>query len=106
MAQHEDRLTHRATSIIYQVEGARVIGEAPRKIGVVSFVIEGVHGTDLGMLLDEQGVATRTGHHCTMPLLERFHVGSTCRVSFAAYSTNEDLDVFERALTKAVRMLR
>lgn len=106
MAQHEDRLTHRATSIIHQVEGARVIGEAPRKIGVVSFVIEGVHGTDLGMLLDEQGVATRTGHHCTMPLLERFQVGSTCRVSFAAYSTDEDLDVFERALTKAVRMLR
>lgn len=106
MERHEEYLTQRTTEVVGQIDGARVIGTAPRKIGVVSFVIDGIHGTDLGMLLDEQGVATRTGHHCTMPLLERFHVGSTCRVSFAAYSTTEDVDVFERALTKAVRMLR
>lgn len=106
MTLFEHQLTQRATSIVESIDGARVIGTAPSKIGVVSFVIDGLHGTDLGVLLDEQGIATRTGHHCTMPLLERFNVGATCRVSFGAYTTMEDLDRFESALHKSVRMLR
>jgi len=104
--EHDQALVERATEGLQQIEGMRIIGTTPHKIGIVSFVIEGLHGTDIGMLLDEQGVAIRTGHHCTMPLLESFGVGSTCRASFGVYTTMEEIDVFLVAVNKAVRMLR
>lgn len=104
--EHERSLVERATEGLQQIDGMRIIGSTPQKIGIVSFVIEGLHGTDIGMLLDEQGVAIRTGHHCTMPLLESFGVGSTCRASFGVYTTMDEVEAFLVAVSKAVRMLR
>ena len=84
----------------------RIIGTTESKMPIISFVVEGCHGNDIGTLLDEQGIATRTGHHCTMPLMERFGVGSTCRASFGAYNTMDEVEIFVNGLKKAVRMLR
>ncbi len=104
--EHERALVERATAGLQQIDGMRIIGTTPHKVGIVSFVISGLHGTDIGMLLDEQGIAIRTGHHCTMPLLESFGVGSTCRASFGVYTTMDEIDEFLVAVNKAVRMLR
>lgn len=106
LEEHERTLTVRATAGLNEIEGMRIIGSTSDKIGIVSFVIDGMHGTDIGMLLDEQGIAIRTGHHCTMPLLESFGVGSTCRASFGIYTTMDEVESFLHAMNKAVRMLR
>jgi cysteine desulfurase / selenocysteine lyase len=79
---------------------------AKEKVGVISFVIDGVHHYDLGTLLDQQGIAVRTGHHCTQPLMDRFGVGGTTRASFACFNTVEEVDVMVAATKKAVKMLR
>ena len=84
----------------------RVFGPQTLHAGIASFVIDGMHAHDLGTLLDEQGVAIRTGHHCTMPLMKRFGVTSTARASIAAYTTHDDLDVLSAALLRSVRLLR
>jgi len=76
------------------------------KIDIVSFVVEGVHASDIGMLLDEQGIAVRVGHHCTMPLMRRFGVESTVRASFAFYNTPEEAEKLVDGVHKAVKMLR
>jgi len=73
---------------------------------VISFVIEGVHHYDLGTLLDQQGIAVRTGHHCTQPLMERFGVSGTTRASFACFNTVDEVEVMMGAMKKAVKMLR
>ena len=75
------------------------------RMGIVSFVVDGVHAQDIGVLLDEQGVAIRTGHHCTMPLLRRLGVSSAARVSVAAYTSESDLNAFEVSLAKTLRLL-
>ena len=103
---HEREVTDKATDGLNQIEGLKIIGRTANKIGIVSFVIDGLQGADIGILLDEQGVAIRTGHHCTMPLLERFGLSYTCRASFGAYTSHDDVDVFLTSLNNAVRMLR
>jgi cysteine desulfurase/selenocysteine lyase len=98
---HEQRLLARATSSLKAIDGLQIIGEAREKSGVISFVLEGVHPHDLGTILDDEGVAVRTGHHCTMPVMEFFDVPATARASFGCYSNDEDIDQLVRALGRA-----
>ena len=103
---HEDALLHYATAQLETIDGIRLIGTAKQKVSVASFVVEGVHPQDLGILLDNQGVAVRTGHHCTQPLMNRFGIPGTTRASFAMYNTKEEIDVMIAALHKAIKLLR
>ena len=103
---HEQELLDYATVQLLQIDGLKIIGTAKNKIGVISFVIEGIHPQDLGVLLDNQGVAVRTGHHCTQPLMKRFGIPGTVRASFAVYNTIEEIDIFITALHKAIKMLK
>jgi cysteine desulfurase/selenocysteine lyase len=106
MAAHEQMLLAHATKELQAIYGLRIIGTAPEKAAVISFVIEGVHHYDLGTLLDQQGIAVRTGHHCTQPLMDRFGVSGTTRASFAAFNTIAEVDLFMAAMQKAVKLLR
>ncbi|MGM0983761.1 MAG: SufS family cysteine desulfurase [Pseudomonadota bacterium] len=102
----EARLLEHATEGIQGIEGLRILGTAPDKAGVLSFVVDGAHSQDIGLLIDQLGVAIRTGHHCAQPLLARFGVDATCRASFAAYNTPEEIDVFVEGLERVIGMLR
>jgi cysteine desulfurase / selenocysteine lyase len=104
--KYEDELLQYATAQLESIEGVRMVGKAKHKVSVASFVVEGVHPQDLGILLDNQGVAVRTGHHCTQPLMNRFGIPGTTRASFAMYNTKEEIDVMIAALHKAIKLLR
>lgn len=105
MAKHEHALLEHATKELLTIDGLRIIGTAKEKVGVISFVIDGVHHYDLGTLLDQQGIAVRTGHHCTQPLMERFGVSGTTRASFACFNTIAEVVEMVAAVKKAVKML-
>lgn len=105
IAQYEAVLLAYATQQIKQIDGVRIIGEAAHKASVLSFVVEGTHPSDIGLIVDKLGVAIRTGHHCTEPLMNRFNIPGTARASFAFYNTKEEVDVFIQAVEKAVKML-
>ena len=98
---HEQRLLARATQALRGVPGLRIVGEAARKAGVISFVLEDVHPHDLGTILDAEGVAVRTGHHCAMPVMDFFDVPATARASFGCYSDDADIDQLVTALGHA-----
>ena len=102
IAAHEDDLLARATQVLSEVKGLRFIGTARRKAGIVSFSLGGIHAHDVGTILDQEGVAVRTGHHCAMPLMERFGVPATVRVSFALYNTPSEIDTLAAGLRKAL----
>ena len=102
---HERALLDYATARALEIPGLRIIGTARDKTAVLSFLIDGIHPQDLGVLLDSQGVAIRTGHHCAMPVMQRFGVPGTARASFAFYNTHLEIDTFFAALDKARRML-
>ncbi len=102
---HENELLAHATAQLEEIEGLRIIGDAPNKISVVSFVVDNIHPQDLGILLDNAGIAVRTGHHCTQPLMKRFGIPGTVRASFAVYNTKEEIDVMVTRLRKAIKML-
>jgi cysteine desulfurase/selenocysteine lyase len=106
IAAYEDELLSYATEQLLGISGLKIIGSAKEKISVASFIIEGVHHQDLGVILDQQGVAVRTGHHCTQPLMNRMGILGTTRASFAMYNTKEEINQFIIALNKAVKMLR
>ena len=106
IAAHEKELLEYATQECSEIEGFRVIGDAKNKASVLSFVVDGTHPYDLGVLLDQQGVAVRTGQHCTQPIMDAFCIDGTARASFAMYNTKEEIDLFKGALEKAVTMLR
>lgn len=106
MAAHEHLLLEHATKELLSIDGLRIIGTAKEKVGVISFVIEGVHHYDLGTLLDQQGIAVRTGHHCTQPLMERFGVSGTTRASFACFNTIAEVDALVAGVKKGAKMLR
>ena len=95
-----------ATEQLSSIPGLRIIGTAPDKIAVISFVIDGIHPQDLGVLLDKFGIAIRTGHHCVQPLMKRFGLPGTCRASFAFYNTFEEIDLFVKALRRSINMLQ
>lgn len=103
---YEDSLLAYATEKAKSFDGFRIIGEAEKKASVLSFIIEGIHPYDIGVLLDKMGVAVRTGHHCTQPIMQFFDIPGTIRASFAFYNTQEEIDQFFEALEKAVSMLR
>jgi cysteine desulfurase/selenocysteine lyase len=103
--KHENELLAYATNQLEQVRGLRIIGRAKEKVSVVSFVVDNVHPQDLGILLDNRGVAVRTGHHCTQPLMDFFCIPGTTRASFAMYNTIEEIDVLTEGLHRAIKML-
>jgi cysteine desulfurase/selenocysteine lyase len=103
--EQEKALLAYATEQLAQLDGLQIIGQAPEKVAVVSFVIEGVHPQDIGVLLDKFGVAIRTGHHCAQPLMARYNLVGTCRASFAFYNTKEEIDLFVKALKRCLMML-
>jgi len=104
--KREEELLAYATEKIVKVEGVRIIGEAERKASVLSFVIDGLHPFDIGTLLDQLGIAVRTGHHCTQPLMSFFEIPGTIRASFAFYNTKEEVDKLISGLERALSMLR
>jgi cysteine desulfurase / selenocysteine lyase len=101
IAAYEAELLEYATARAAEVPGLRVVGTAPGKAGILSFVIDGIHPHDVGTILDTQGVAVRAGHHCAMPVMERFHVPATARASFALYNTRAEVDALIAAIHKA-----
>lgn len=103
---HERELIDYCTSEMEQIEGMRIYGTAPGKESVISFLIDGVHPYDLGTLLDHLGIALRTGHHCAQPLMERYGITGTARVSFALYTTRQEVDTFIAGLRRVLPMLR
>ncbi len=97
---HEHELLTYATDAISRIPGIRVIGTAREKAGVLSFVLDGVHPHDMGTILDQEGIAIRTGHHCAQPVMERFAVDATARASFGLYNTKEEIDALVRGIQK------
>ena len=97
---HEDAVLEYATAQVRQIPGARIVGEARHKTGVLSFTLEGVHPHDAGTILDQQGVAVRTGQHCAQPVMDRFCIPATIRASLGIYNTREDIDALVRGLHK------
>ncbi len=103
---YETELLQYAESQLLQIEGLRIIGTAKNKASVCSFVIDGLHPFDVGTLLDKQGIAVRTGHHCTQPIMDFYDIPGTIRASFAFYNTKEEIDLFIIALKRSVNMLQ
>lgn len=101
---YEQGLLAYATEALSSIKGLRIIGTAKEKAGVVSFVLDGVHPHDIGTVLDQEGVAIRAGHHCAMPVMQRFGVPATARASFAFYNTKEEVDILVRAIHKVVKV--
>ena len=101
---HEEALLHHATATLNKIQGLRIVGTAPDKAGLVSFVVEGVHPHDLGTILDEDGIAVRTGHHCAMPVMDFFKVPATARASFAFYNRFDEIDRLAIGIERARKM--
>ena len=93
-----------ATTALAQIPALRIIGTATEKAGVLSFVFDHVHAHDVGTILDQEGVAVRAGHHCAMPVMQRFGVPATARASFAFYNTIEEIDVLVRAIERVLKV--
>ena len=104
--KHEIDLANYAQDLLLTFEGVKIIGLAKNKTSVVSFTVDGIHPFDLGTLLDKQGIAVRTGHHCTQPLMDFFKIPGTIRASFAFYNTKEEIDTFISAVEKSINMLK
>jgi cysteine desulfurase/selenocysteine lyase len=103
--KYENELLAYATEQLENIPGLRIIGKAKNKVSLISFVIKNGHHQDIGVLLDNQGIAVRTGHHCTQPLMNRFGIPGTVRASFAMYNTKEEVDKLVAGLQKAIKML-
>jgi cysteine desulfurase/selenocysteine lyase len=101
---HEEALLRHATATLNKIRGLRIVGTAPDKASLVSFVVEGVHPHDLGTILDEDGIAVRTGHHCAMPVMDFFKVPATARASFAFYNTFDEIDRLAAGIERARKM--
>jgi cysteine desulfurase / selenocysteine lyase len=102
---HEDELLHYATNALREISGLHIKGDVRHKVSVVSFVIDGIHPQDIGILLDNLGIAVRTGTHCTMPLMQCLNVVGTTRASFALYNTKEEIDMLVKGIHKVIKML-
>ena len=103
--KHEEEILNYANERLLTFENIRIIGSTPHKTSVISFLLGDVHPYDVGVLLDKQGIAVRTGHHCTQPLMDRFQIPGTVRASFAMYNDKQDVDKFIAALERASQML-
>jgi cysteine desulfurase/selenocysteine lyase len=105
IAEYEEGLRQYATQQLLQIEGLRIIGQAKEKAAVISFLVGDIHPYDMGVLLDHQGIAVRTGHHCTQPVMNHYQIPGTVRASFALYNTQEEIDRMVEAVRKAKAML-
>lgn len=103
--EHEKELLHYATEKARAFPGLRIIGDAKHKVGVLSFLIDNTHPSDVGTLLDQQGIAVRTGHHCTMPLMNELNIPGTVRASFAPYNSKAEIDMLFEGLDKILKFL-
>ncbi len=106
IAAHEKKLLKYSTVECSKIDGFKVIGDSKNKASVLSFIVDGTHPYDIGVLLDQQGVAVRTGQHCTQPIMDAFCIDGTVRASFAMYNTKKEIDLFKAALEKSITMLR
>ncbi|MBI4527619.1 MAG: cysteine desulfurase [Deltaproteobacteria bacterium] len=104
IAAHERELLAYGTTALSAIKGLRIIGTAKEKAGVISFVLDGAHPHDIGTILDQQGVAIRAGHHCAMPVMQRFALPATARASFAMYNTQEEIDLLVEAIDKVIEV--
>jgi len=102
--EHESQLLKYAQEKLSEIDGLKIIGNAARKASVVSFVLDNVHPHDVGTMLDVDGIAVRTGHHCTEPIMRRFEVPATTRASFAFYNTKQEIDVLAQSIQKVIKM--
>ncbi len=103
-AAHEDELLEYGTKALESIGGLRIIGTSPRKAGILSFVIENIHPHDIGTILDAEGIAVRTGHHCAQPVMQRFQIPATARASLAMYNTKEDIDALVRGIDRVIEV--
>ena len=106
MAAYENELLRYATEKVGNIQDVRLIGTSANKVSVLSFIIEGIHPFDIGQMLDARGVAVRTGHHCTEPLMDRFGIEGTVRASFAVYNTKEEIDNMVEGLERIVKFMK
>ncbi len=106
IAAHEQNLLEYATLRLREIEGLRLIGTATHKASVISFTLEGVHPHDIGTILDQEGIAVRTGHHCAQPVMMRFNVPATGRASFGMYNTREEADALVAGLHRVIEVFR
>ena len=104
ITRHEEALLAYGQQRLAQLPKVRLIGTAPHKAGILSFVCDDIHAHDIGTILDSQGVAIRAGHHCAMPLMHRFGVSATARASLAMYNDRQDIDQFISALERALEL--
>ncbi|NOX64911.1 MAG: cysteine desulfurase [Chlorobi bacterium] len=104
ISSHEHMLLEYATEKMLEIPGLRIIGNAAIKSSVISFIIDGIHPYDIGTIIDTDGVAIRTGHHCTQPIMQRYNLTATARASFAFYNTKDEVDIFIKALYKVIKM--
>lgn len=102
--EHEKNLLNHAHQILSQIDGLKIIGTASQKASVVSFVLDGVHPHDVGTMLDVDGIAVRTGHHCTEPIMKRYGIPATTRASFALYNTIDEINVLAESIKKVIKM--
>jgi cysteine desulfurase/selenocysteine lyase len=100
IAAHEDDLLAYGTALLEEIPGLRIIGTASEKASVLSFVLDGIHPHDVGTILDREGIAVRTGHHCAQPVMDRFGIPATTRASLALYNTRSDLDALANGIRK------
>ncbi len=105
IAKYEDDLLKYATEELSKISGIQFIGEAKKRVALVSFNIDGLHAYDIGVLLDKMGIAIRTGHHCAQPIMEHYKIPGTVRISFAIYNTKQEIDLCITAIKKAQKML-
>ena len=106
IARHEHELLTYATEKIKTLPYVRIIGEANEKVGVLSFIIDGIHPFDIGQMLDARGIAVRTGHHCTEPLMTRFGIEGTVRASFSVYNTKQEIDQLTEGLDRIIKFMK
>ncbi len=106
IAEHEKELLEYGTKKLLEIDGLRIIGTSENKASVISFLIDGTHPYDIGTILDKMGIAVRTGHHCTQPLMDFYGIPGTVRASFAVYTSIEDIDKLVAGVERAARMLR
>jgi cysteine desulfurase/selenocysteine lyase len=105
IAEAEHELLIYGLSRLAEIEGIRFIGQSPERASVISFLLDGIHPYDLGELLDKQGIAIRTGHHCTEPVMDFFGIPGTCRASFSFYNTKEEIDLLVAGIKRAAAIL-
>jgi cysteine desulfurase/selenocysteine lyase len=103
--RHEQDLMDYATTELEKIPGLRIIGKAKEKVSVISFVLDNAHPQDIGILLDNRGIAVRTGHHCAQPLMDRYCIPGTARASFAVYNTRDEIDELVKGLQRVVKIM-